>query len=91
MVADADTIDTAEGRKLLGIWETAPGLYGWFASVDHKSIGIRYLVTAFLFLVAGGLEALVMRVQLARPEERLLTPDAYDQLYSMHGITMIFL
>lgn len=77
--------------RLKALWETKPGLWGWICSVDHKSIGIRYLFTAFLFLVVGGLEALVMRVQLAGPERRLLTPEAYDQLYSMHGITMIFL
>ena len=73
------------------IWETRPGLLGWIGTVDHKRIGIRYLVTAFAFLTAGGIEALVMRLQLAGPEERLLDPESYDQLFSMHGLTMIFL
>jgi cytochrome c oxidase subunit 1/cytochrome c oxidase subunit I+III len=91
MVAHVDTIGPAERRKLLAIWETAPGLYGWLASVDHKTIGIRYLCTAFFFLVIGGTEALVMRVQLARPELEVLSPDAYNQLFSMHGTTMMFL
>ena len=91
MVARFDTIDSPEGRKLLGLWETAPGLYGWLASVDHKSIGIRYLCTAFFFLVIGGVEALVMRVQLAQPDLKVLSPDAYNQLFSMHGTTMMFL
>ncbi len=50
------------------IWETAPGLKGWFGTVDHKVIGIRYLFTAFAFLLIGGVEALVMRVQLAQPD-----------------------
>ena len=59
--------------------------------MDHKKIGIRYIITAFAFLALGGLEALVMRVQLARPEQRLLTPEQYDQLFSTHGVTMIFL
>ncbi|MDP9085524.1 MAG: cytochrome c oxidase subunit I [Pseudomonadota bacterium] len=72
-------------------WEGAPGLKGWFGTVDHKVIGIRYLITAFLFLAIGGIEALVMRVQLAGPEQRLLSPEQYDQLFSMHGVTMIFL
>ena len=53
------------------IWETKPGLYGWISTVDHKEIGIRYIVTAFAFLLIGGLEALVMRVQLARPDQQL--------------------
>ena len=91
MVAQLDTVDTPERRKLLGIWETAPGLYGWLASVDHKTIGIRYLCTAFFFLVIGGIEALVMRAQLAQPDLKLLSPDAYNQLFSMHGTTMMFL
>jgi cytochrome c oxidase subunit 1/cytochrome c oxidase subunit I+III len=78
-------------RRLQALWETKPGPYGWIATVDHKSIGIRYLVTSFIFLLLGGIEALVMRIQLAQPGERLLTPEQYDQLFSMHGITMIFL
>ncbi|QPC95664.1 cytochrome c oxidase subunit I [Mesorhizobium sp. INR15] len=78
-------------RKLLDIWETAPGLYGWLATVDHKTIGIRYLCTAFFFLVIGGIEALAMRVQLAQPDLKILSPDAYNQLFSMHGTTMMFL
>ncbi|HVW93763.1 MAG TPA: cytochrome c oxidase subunit I [Devosia sp.] len=78
-------------ERLQKIWETKPGLYGWIATVDHKQIGIKYLVTAFAFLLLGGLEALVMRVQLAQPGERVLSPEQYDELFSMHGITMIFL
>jgi cytochrome c oxidase subunit 1/cytochrome c oxidase subunit I+III len=49
--------------RLKALWATKPGLYGWISSVDHKSIGIRYLVTSFVFLVLGGLEALLMRMQ----------------------------
>src|SRR4029079_16309618 len=64
---------------------------GWLASVDHKQIGRRYLVTAFVFLLIGGIEALVMRVQRAHSEQHLLTPDQYNQLFTMHGMTMIFL
>jgi cytochrome c oxidase subunit I+III len=77
--------------RLERIWATEPGVIGWLATVDHKEIGIRYLVTAFAFLILGGIEALVMRVQLAQPEQHLLTPEQYDQLFTMHGITMIFL
>jgi cytochrome c oxidase subunit 1/cytochrome c oxidase subunit I+III len=79
------------GARLDRIWETRPGLGGWLSSVDHKEIGKRYIVTAFVFLILGGLEALVMRLQLAGPERRLLTPEQYDQLFTMHGVTMIFL
>ena len=77
--------------KLERIWATEPGAIGWLSTVDHKEIGIRYLVTAFAFLVLGGIEALIFRVQLAQPEQHLLTPEQYDQLFTMHGITMIFL
>jgi cytochrome c oxidase subunit I len=78
-------------ERLTNIWETEPGILGWFSSVDHKEIGIRYIVTAFIFLAIGGVEALIMRVQLARPEQHILTPEQYDQLFSTHGMTMIFL
>lgn len=77
--------------RLHKIWETDPGLIGWFSSVDHKEIGLRYMVTALAFLLIGGLEALVMRLQLAQPNAQLLGPTAYNQLFTMHGITMIFL
>ncbi|SFN89494.1 cytochrome c oxidase subunit I [Nitrosospira briensis] len=77
--------------NLAGIWETAPGWRGWLSTVDHKTIGLRYIVTAFLFLLIGGIEALIMRVQLAGPDLTLLTPEQYSQLFTMHGVTMIFL
>lgn len=81
---------TAEAQRLKSIWETPKSMWGWFATVDHKEIGLRYLVTAFIFMAIGGVEALIMRVQLARPDQALLSPETYDQLFSMHGITMIF-
>ena len=86
---DADSV--THQARLLSLWETAPGLKGFFSTVDHKEIGIRYIVTAFIFLVLGGIEALIMRLQLAEPNGTLLTPDQYNQLFSTHGMTMIFL
>ncbi|WP_336885065.1 cytochrome c oxidase subunit I [Candidatus Methylomicrobium oryzae] len=83
--------DPANAARLRQLWETPPGLRGQLATVDHKIIGIRYLVTAFLFLVLGGLEALMMRLQLAHADQHLLSPAQYNQMFSMHGITMIFL
>jgi cytochrome c oxidase subunit I len=82
---------TSAIRRLTAIWETAPGLYGVFATVDHKTIGKRYLVTAFMFFLLGGLEAAAMRAQLAQSNLHLLTPEQYNQLFTMHGVTMIFL
>lgn len=78
-------------EKLKKIWVSKPGFYGFIASVDHKEIGIRYIVTAFAFLIVGGVEALIMRMQLAGPNQNIVSPEAYAQLFSMHGITMIFL
>jgi cytochrome c oxidase subunit I+III len=78
-------------QRLRELWESVPGWRGWLSTVDHKRVGLRYIVTAFFFLIVGGVEALVMRVQLAQPNSHLLSPEQYDQLFTMHGITMIFL
>jgi cytochrome c oxidase subunit 1/cytochrome c oxidase subunit I+III len=73
------------------MWETKPGFIGWLSSVDHKEIGIRYIITAFAFLIMGGVEALIFRTQLSWSNLHVLTPEQYDQLFSTHGMTMIFL
>jgi cytochrome c oxidase subunit I len=76
-------------ERLTRLWETPHTLYGTLATVDHKTIGKRYLVTALLLLVAGGVEAILMRVQLEVPNNGFLSPEAYNQLFTMHGTTMI--
>ena len=63
----------------------------WTATVDHKRIGIMYLLSAFCFLVIGGIEALLIRIQLARPENKFIVGDLYNQIFTLHGTTMIFL
>lgn len=78
-------------HRLHDAWETPPNWLARLCTVDHKALGIRYIVTACVFLVLGGIEAGVMRLQLARPESRLLTPEQYNQLFTMHGTTMMFL
>lgn len=78
-------------RRLDERWEDAPGLVGFFTTVDHKRIGIRYIVTAFLLFSAAGVMALLMRAQLARPEATVVGPQAYNELFTMHGTIMIFL
>jgi cytochrome c oxidase subunit I len=85
----ANDYDSPLAAKLTRLWETKPGFIGWLSSVDHKEIGLRYIYTAFLFLILGGIEALILRLQLARPEQHLLTPEQYNQLFSIHGATMI--
>jgi cytochrome c oxidase subunit I+III len=78
-------------ERLDRIWEERPGFTGWLTTTDHKRIGILYLFTSLAFFAAGGIEALMMRTQLAEPNERVLNPGTYDQLMTMHGVTMIFL
>src|SRR5512135_3311870 len=67
------------------------GLMDWVMTVDHKKIGILYIITAFSFFVVGGIEALLMRTQLGSPMNTFLSPDLYNQIFTMHGTTMIFL
>ncbi|MGE3601732.1 MAG: cbb3-type cytochrome c oxidase subunit I, partial [Dehalococcoidia bacterium] len=63
------------------------GFWGWFNTVDHKKIGILYGVTAFFFFLVGGIEALLVRVQLLTPNNDFLSAHAYNQLFTMHGTT----
>ncbi len=67
------------------------GLWSWLTTVDHKRIGILYGSTAFFFFLLGGFEALLIRIQLARADNNFLSPEAYNQLFTMHGTSMIFL
>jgi cytochrome c oxidase subunit 1 len=76
---------------LTDTWRTPPGFWGALATVDHKIIGRRYIFTAFAFLALGGVLAILMRLQLAQPEARILGPDRYNQIFTMHGANMMFL
>ncbi len=67
------------------------GLMGWLTTTDHKRIGILYMVATFVFFVLGGVEALMMRLQLGLANNNLITPEVYNQLFTIHGTTMIFL
>ncbi|MEN3378465.1 MAG: cytochrome c oxidase subunit [Hyphomicrobiales bacterium] len=85
-------LDDAElHARLTRTWRTGASLIERLSSVDHKVVGRRYIITAFVFLCLGGLSAIAMRMQLARPEAKLLGPDLYNQLFTMHGTTMMFL
>jgi cytochrome c oxidase subunit 1 len=80
-----------ERAAIARAWAQPRGLWGWLINVNHKSVARRYIVTAILFFVLGGIEAFVMRLQLARPENALVGPDLYNQIFTVHGSTMMFL
>jgi cytochrome c oxidase subunit 1 len=71
--------------------KSTSGLWGWITTVDHKKIGIMYGYAAFTFFIIGGVEALLLRIQLASANSEFLTAGAYNALFTMHGTTMIFL
>jgi len=71
--------------------EYASGIWGWLTTVDHKRIGTLYGVTAFIWFLIAGIEAILIRIQLSQPEMSFVTPEVYNQLFTMHGTTMIFL
>jgi heme/copper-type cytochrome/quinol oxidase subunit 1 len=72
-------------------FEEKHSLLAWLSSCDHKQIGVLYLLTALGFFIVGGCEALFMRIQLAVPNNLFLKPETYDELFTLHGTTMIFL
>jgi cytochrome c oxidase subunit 1 len=78
-------------RRLTIAWSRPAGLYGSLSTTDHKEVGKRYIVTAFGFFLVAGVLALLMRAQLARPESGLISADRYNQIFTMHGTTMMFL
>src|SRR3954463_7830431 len=93
--AQSTTLDAAteqfELSRMERIWSRPPGFLGWLVSTNHKDIGRRYIVTAFIFFLMGGILAALMRTQLAAPENHFIGPDVYNQLFSTHGTTMMFL
>jgi len=78
-------------REARAAGATYQGIWSWLTTVDHKRIGIMYGAAAFFFFVVGGVEALLIRVQLAAPEQSFLNPDQYNRIFTMHGTTMVFL
>jgi cytochrome c oxidase subunit 1 len=81
----------ADAHTLEQTWSDPPGLVGWFSAINHKTIAKRFMVTTFVFFVLGGLLALAIRLQLALPNGKVLGPDLYNQVFTMHGSTMMFL
>jgi cytochrome c oxidase subunit 1 len=88
------TGETTNAERPLGVLTRPQGGNGWrdwLSTVDHKKIGIMYGVAAMFFFVVGGIEALLIRLQLAVPEGQILSAEVYNQVFTMHGVTMIFL
>ncbi|GAB6196699.1 cytochrome c oxidase subunit I [Lysobacter xanthus] len=86
MAVDAGTI-----AELERTWNDRPGLVGWLTTVDPKRVARRYIVTAFVFFAMAGVLALMIRTQLMFPENGVLGPDRYNQVFSLHGTAMMFL
>jgi cytochrome c oxidase subunit 1 len=78
-------------EKLAETWSNPPGFIGWLSSVDHKDIGRRYVITALIFLALAGALAIVMRLQLSKPDNDLIGAARYNEIFTMHGTTMMFL
>jgi len=78
-------------KRLAATWSNPPGFLGWLSSVDHKDIGRRYIVTALAFLALAGTLAIVMRLQLSKPDNDLVGAARYNEIFTMHGTTMMFL
>ncbi|MCR6650934.1 MAG: cbb3-type cytochrome c oxidase subunit I [Cellvibrionaceae bacterium] len=77
-------------RDLSRTWGNLPG-WGALAAVNHTSVGLRFMVTGVIFFLIGGVLAMLLRTQLALPEQDLISPDAYNQIFTMHGTVMMFL
>ncbi len=66
-------------------------LYRWIATTDHKKLGLMYIICMLLFFVISGLMAVAIRIQLAVPNNHFVSPETFNQLFTMHGTTMVFL
>jgi cytochrome c oxidase subunit I+III len=89
-VPDRPQVTAEELAQLDRTWLSPSGFFGWFTHVNHRSIGRRFIITAFIFFLIAGLEAMAMRLQLAFPENTLVDADTFRQLFTMHGTTMMF-
>ncbi len=77
--------------QLTATWRDPPGIRGFLMTVDHKRIAARYIVTAMLLMFLAGMLALDMRWQLSVPDNTRMTPQLYNESFSLHGSTMLFL
>lgn len=87
--ASSDERDLNE--RLHATWSSKGGIWAYLTQVNHKAIAVRYIITAFVFFILAGVAALIMRVQLSQPELTIVSPELYNQLFTTHGTTMMFL
>jgi cytochrome c oxidase subunit I+III len=80
-----------EEHPFVRVWSEPPGLLGWLREINNIPIATRYMATAFVFFLAGGVQALLLRIQLGTPENTFLDAQTYNQIFTMHGTTMMFL
>ena len=81
-------IDLTPSSEVRGTW--LDQLTDWVITVDHKKIGLMYIAYALIFLLVGGFEAILLRIQLMVPHNHCLSPDVFNRLFTMHGTTMVF-
>src|SRR3954468_20387550 len=84
-------LDERELLELELTWRRPKGLLGWLTTTNHKDIGLMFIVTAFTFFLLAGILALLVRIQLSRPENHFLNPDLYNEFFTTHGTAMMFL
>jgi cytochrome c oxidase subunit I+III len=90
-IATPPTTTAAETmERLERVWQSRPGVLGWLTTTDHKRIGRLYFWTTLGLFGAGGVEALLIRTQLIAPNQHVVSPSTYDELFTLHGMTMIF-
>jgi len=85
------TTSAAQEAAFHRVWERGTGLRGFFTAVQHQDVGRRYMITAFFLFLLGGVQALLMRLQLSTPDTEFLDAETYNELFTMHGTTMMFL
>ncbi|HJU64762.1 MAG TPA: cbb3-type cytochrome c oxidase subunit I, partial [Gemmatimonadaceae bacterium] len=82
---------TRSAEQFKALWTDPPGLVGHLRTINNVPVAKRYMVAAFAFFLVGGVQALLMRIQLGSPANTFLDPETYNQLFTMHGTTMMFL
>src|ERR1700684_1398971 len=86
MASDSITPNVlAQGTRPVG-----DRLHDWVVTVDHKKLGILYIIYGLVFLIIGGVEATIMRIQLIVPQNHFVSPEVFNRMFTMHGTTMIF-